>query len=103
MSDFAAFQVNSASLVSHAGEVDGIGDGLASAAQAGRTVLTGAGAYGQLCQLVPALLNSLQQDMVDGMNTAAETVHETADSLRSVAAAYDTVDGSAADRLRNTR
>jgi hypothetical protein len=103
MSDSAAFQVKSASLVSHAGEVDGIGDGLASAAQAGQTALTDTGAYGQLCQFVPALLNALQQDMVGGMNTAADSAYETADSLRSVAAFYDTADGNAADRLRNTR
>lgn len=103
MSDPAAFQVNSASLVSHAGEVDGIGDGLASAAHAGQTVLTDTGAYGQLCQFIPALLNALQQDMVGGMNTAADSARETADSLRSVAASYDTADGNAADRLRDTR
>jgi hypothetical protein len=103
MSDSAAFQVNSASLVSHAGEVDGIGDGLTSATQAGQTVLTDTGAYGQLCQFVPALLNALQHDMVDGMSTAADSAHETADSLRLVAASYDTADGNAADRVRNTR
>jgi excreted virulence factor EspC (type VII ESX diderm) len=103
MSDSAALQVNSASLVSHASEVDAIGDGLSSAAQAGQTVLTDTGAYGQLCQFVPALLNALQQDMVDGISTAAATAHETADSVRAVAASYDTADGNAADRLRTTR
>ena len=103
MSDPGAFQVNSASLVSHAGEVDAIGDGLTSAAQAGQSVQTDVGAYGQLCQFVPALLNGLQQSMVDGMNTAAGSAYDTADTLRSVAASYDTADGSAADRIRNTR
>jgi hypothetical protein len=106
MSDPGAFQVDSASLVSHAGEVDTIGDGLTSAAQAaqaGQTVQTDTGAYGQLCQFVPALLNGLQQSMVDGMNTAAGSAHDTADALRSVAASYDTADGTAADRIRNAR
>jgi hypothetical protein len=37
------------------------------------------------------------------MNTAAVSVHDTADSVRSVAAAYDTADGNAADRLNGTR
>jgi hypothetical protein len=103
MSDPGAFQVNSVSLVSHAGEVDAIGDGITSAAQAGQSIQTDVGAYGRLCQFVPALLNGLQQSMVDGMNTAAGSAHDTADALRSVAAAYDTADGSAADRIGNTR
>jgi len=96
-------QVNSADLVVHATAVDRIGHGLTVAAQAGEIVRTDTGAYGQLCQMVPALLNELQQAMVDGMNTAAGSVHDTADALRSVAADYDTADGNAADRLRNTR
>jgi hypothetical protein len=51
----------------------------------------------------PQLLNGLQQFLVEGMNTAAVSVHDTADSVRSVAAAYDTADGNAADRLNGTR
>jgi ATP-dependent protease HslVU (ClpYQ) peptidase subunit len=96
-------QVNAAALVSHAGEVDRIGDGLTIAGQAGETVRTGIAAYGRLCQFVPVLLNGLQQAMVNGMATAADSVHDTADRLRSVAAAYDAADGNAVNRLRNTR
>jgi hypothetical protein len=97
------FQVDSASLILHAGTVDRVGDGLTTAADAGRAVHTDAGAYGQLCQFVPALLNGLQQATVEGMTTAADSVHETADALRSVAAAYDGADTAAADRIRTTR
>jgi hypothetical protein len=97
------FQVDAARLRTHAGTVDGVGDGLTTAADAGRAVRTDTGAYGQLCQFVPALLNGLQQVVVDGMTTAAGSVHDTADALRSVAAAYDGADASAADRVRNTR
>ena len=96
-------QANSAALMAHAGVVDRIGDGLATAVQAGESVRTGTGAYGLLCQFVPVLLNGLQQAVVDGMGTAAESVHDTADRLRSVAAGYDAADGNAVDRLRNTR
>ncbi|MEU4216893.1 type VII secretion target [Actinoplanes sp. NPDC026623] len=101
--DRGGFEVNSATLVSHADRIDTIGDGLTAAGQAGQTAQTDTGAYGQLCQFVPALLNGLQQEMIDGMNTAAGSAHETADALRSVAAAYDSADGNAADRVRNTR
>ncbi|WP_067498975.1 type VII secretion target [Actinoplanes sp. TFC3] len=103
MNEPRAFQVNSASLVSHAGEVDTIGDGLTTAVQAGQNVETHNSAYGQLCQFVPALLNGLQQSMVDGMRTAARSAHDTADTLRSVAALYDSTDGGAAERIRNAR
>jgi hypothetical protein len=96
-------QVNAAALVSHAGEVDRIGDGLTTAVQAGDAMHTAIEAYGRLCQFVPVLLNGLQQAMVDGMATAADSVHDTADRLRSVAAAYDAADGNAVNRLRNTR
>jgi hypothetical protein len=96
-------QVNSANLVTHAGQVDGIGDGLTTAQQAGAAVRADAGAYGQLCQFVPALLNVLQSQVIDGIAAAAGSVHDTADALRSVAAAYDTSDSNAADRIRKTR
>ncbi|GIM89746.1 type VII secretion target [Paractinoplanes toevensis] len=95
--------VNSADLVSHAGHLDGIGDGLDQARQAGAVVRTDSGAYGQLCQIVPALLNILQTQVIDGISTAATSVHDTAEQVRAVAADYDTSDGNAADRLRNTR
>jgi hypothetical protein len=103
VTDDGEFQVHSASLVAHATEVDRIGDGLTTAAQAGEAVRTGTDAYGQLCQIVPDLLNGLQQTLIDGMNTAAGSVHDTADSVRSVAASYDAADGNAADRLNGTR
>lgn len=96
-------QVNSADLVAHAGQVDGIGAGLTVAQQAGAAVQTDPGAYGQLCQFVPALLNVLQSQVIDGIATAATSVHDTADALRSVAAAYDSSDSNAADRIRSTR
>ena len=99
----AQVQVNSAALMAHAGVVDRIADGLTIAVRAGEAMHTGAGAYGVLCQFVPVRLNGLQQAIVDGMATAAGSVHDTADRLRSVAAAYDTSDGNAVGRLRSTR
>lgn len=95
-------QVDTVSLVAHARKVDQIGDGLTTAAEAGQTVQTDTGAYGQLCQFVPMLLNGLQQAMVDGMSTAAKAAHDTAEAVRSAAAEYDRADGDSAERLRNT-
>jgi Excreted virulence factor EspC, type VII ESX diderm len=103
VADNGEVRVNSAALVSHAGAVDRVADGLTTAGRAGEAVRTGTGAYGVLCHFVPVLLNGLQQAVVDGMTTAAGSVHDTADRLRSVAAAYDAADGNALDRLRSTR
>ena len=97
------FQVKPSDLISHAAEVDRIGDGLGTAKQAGEAVRVDTSAYGQLCQFVPALLNSLQTHLIDGIGSAVTAAHDTADALRSTAADYDAADGNAADRLRNTR
>ena len=96
-------KVNSGDLVTHAGQIDGIGDGLTTAQQAGSAVRVDSAAYGKLCQFVPALLNVLQDQLIDGIAAAATSAHDTADALRAVAAGYDGADGRAADRIRNTR
>jgi hypothetical protein len=97
------FQVTPSDLVSHASEVDGIGDGLDTAKRAGEAVRVDTGAYGQLCQFVPALINGLQTTLIDGIGGAVTAAHDTADALRSTATDYDAADGNAADRLRKTR
>lgn len=96
-------QVNTADLVSHAGRVDGIGDGLNTAQQAGSAVRVDSGAYGKLCLVVPALLNFLQDQAIDGIAAAVTSALDTASALRSTAADYDDSDSRAADRIRNTR
>jgi len=96
-------KVNSGDLVTHAGQIDGIGDGLTTAQQADSAVRMDSAADGKLCQYVPALLNVLQDLMIDGIGAAAMSAHDTADALRSAAADYDGAGGRAADRMRNTR
>lgn len=89
-------QVISADLTRHGGRLDGIADTLATAQQAGQAVRLGAGAYGQLCAMLPALLDGLQQVLVDGIGTAAHSVRDTAGRVRIVADAYDGADGRSA-------
>jgi hypothetical protein len=78
-------QVSSADLMSHAGQINGIGDGLTTAQQAGTVVRTDSGAYGKLCHIVPAQLNVVQDQVIDGIAAAAKSAHETADALRLTA------------------
>lgn len=96
-------EVISADLTRHAGRLEGIADGLAAAQQAGQAVRLGAGAYGQLCAMLPALLDGVQQVLVDGIDSAAHSVRDTAGRVRTAAGAYDSADGRSAaalDRLR---
>ncbi|WP_245923903.1 type VII secretion target [Paractinoplanes atraurantiacus] len=65
--------VRATELVTHAGHVEAVADGVATAAGAGRAVRAGNDAYGQLCVMVPAMLNALQDILVDGLDECAES------------------------------
>jgi hypothetical protein len=98
-----AVEVAPGDLRRHAGRLDAIADALTTAQQAGQAVRLGVGAYGQLCALLPPLLDGLQQVLVDGIDTAARSVRDTAGRVRAAADAYDAADGRSAaalDRLR---
>ncbi|MGC1215519.1 MAG: type VII secretion target [Micromonospora sp.] len=90
-------------LRAHAGHLDGIADALNVARQAGQTVRLDADAYGQLCVLVPVLLDQVQRILVDGVDTAVRSVGDTADRLRTVAGRYEDADARADTMLRRIR
>jgi hypothetical protein len=99
-------EVASADLARHAGRLDAVADALTTAQQAGQAVRLGSGAYGQLCAMLPTLLDGLQQILVDGIDTAARSVRDAAGRVRSAAEGYDAADGRSAagfDRLRTPR
>ena len=96
-------QVRPADLRAHAATIDTVADHVETAKQAGEAVRLDAGAYGQLCTIVPVLLNGLQALLIDGIDTAAHSVHDTAGRLRATADAYQAADERAAaahDRIR---
>jgi hypothetical protein len=70
-------------LVTHAGHIEAIGDRVSTAASAGAAVRAGNGAYGKLCVIVPVMLNALQDVLVDGINSAAESLRDTGLRLRT--------------------
>jgi hypothetical protein len=94
-----AMAVVAADLVSHAGHVESIAQRVTTAADAARSTHAGPEAYGRLCVMVPILLNSLQSIVVDGIDSAAQSLHDTGGRLRSAAAAYGAVDEQSATRL----
>jgi hypothetical protein len=84
--------VRPADLMAHAGHIEAIGDQVATARQAGDAVRAGAGVYGQLCVMVPVLLGALQDVLVGGISTAADSLHDTGGRLRAAAQAYESTD-----------
>ncbi|BCJ62756.1 type VII secretion target [Micromonospora endophytica] len=90
-------------LTAHAGHLDRIAERLDTTRAAGQHIRLGAGAYGQLCAMMPTLLDGLHRTLVDGIGTAAGSVRDTAGRLRVGADRYRASDARAArhlDRLR---
>ncbi|NJC71632.1 ESX-1 secretion-associated protein [Planosporangium thailandense] len=90
--------VTPAELVAHAGHIETIAGQVSTARQAGDAVRLDAGAYGKLCTIVPALLGGLQNLLVDGIDTAARSLHDTGARLRTAAESYQAADASAEAR-----
>jgi hypothetical protein len=90
-------RVRHAELITHAGTVEAIGDRVSTAASAGTAVRAGSDAYGKLCAMVPIMVNALQDVLVDGIRSAAESLRDTGTRLRTTAAEYDTTDRRRAD------
>ena len=79
-------------LVTHAGHVEAVAGRLATAAGAARVVRADNGAYGQLCVMVPAMLNVLHDILIDGLDECAESLRDTGAKLRTTAAEYNETD-----------
>ena len=90
-------------LMTHASTVSAIGDEVVTAAQAGRVVRPGGDAYGKLCVMVPAMLAGLQDVLVDGIGSAADSMHDTAALLRTTAESYAATDQRTADAFDSIR
>ncbi|GAA2607037.1 type VII secretion target [Paractinoplanes durhamensis] len=87
-------------LVTHAGHVEAIADQVSTAAGAGRAVRADDGAYGQLCVMVPTMLNLLHDILVDGLDECAESLRDTGAKLRVTAAEYEASDAFSADSFK---
>jgi hypothetical protein len=85
-------EVRRADLTAHAGHVEAVAGRVAAAGRAGATARAGSDAYGKLCAAVPTMLNALQNIMVDGIASAAESLHDTGDRLRTTAHDYQAAD-----------
>ncbi|MEV6693885.1 type VII secretion target [Micromonospora sp. NPDC051196] len=96
-------QVDPDGLTTHATHLDQHADTLDTTRRAGQHVRLSADAYGQLCAIMPALLDGLQHVLIDGIGTAATSVRDTAGRLRTSAEAYRAADLRTQHRLDQVR
>ncbi|MEU5785289.1 type VII secretion target [Micromonospora lupini] len=96
-------QVDPDDLTAHAARLDRCGGNLDTAQQAGQHVRLGTDAYGQLCALMPTLLDGLQRTLADGIGAAATSVRDTAGKLRAGADRYRHSDAHAQHLLDGVR
>lgn len=76
-----------------------VADQIGAACRAGRAVRLDQDAYGQLCTIVPQMVNALQDFVLEAIDTAAGSLHDSADRLRIVADTYQDTDDIAADTM----
>jgi hypothetical protein len=96
------FEVRPGDLIAHAGHVDTVAAGVDEARAAGAAVRAGSEAYGQLCAMVPVLLNVLQSELIDGIADSAASLREMGDQVRLTAREYAATDDDNAGRIAGT-
>ncbi|MEO3768987.1 type VII secretion target [Micromonospora sp. B9E7] len=96
-------QVDPDDLTAHGARLDRFAGNLDTAQQAGQHIRLGADAYGQLCAMMPTLLDGLQRTLVDAIGAAAASVRDTAVRLRTSADHYRVSDAHAEKRLDEVR
>jgi len=84
--------VQPSTLVTHANRLAAIAGDVATAKAAGDGVRVDSEAYGKLCTIVPILLNSLQDIVLDAIDAAQDSLHDTGDRLRTAAQTYRSTD-----------
>jgi hypothetical protein len=81
----------------HAGTVDNVASAVEMARSAVHEVTMDTGAYGQLCQFLPAILSPIFGMALDALQESMGALHETADKLRTAAGATQSTDTARAD------
>jgi hypothetical protein len=92
MTGSAGFNVAPEALVAHAARIEALADEVAQAKAAGNQVQLGAGAYGQLCTIVPMIVGFLQGLVIGGLDDANQSLRHTADQLRGTARQYEGIE-----------
>jgi uncharacterized protein YukE len=83
----------------HAGTVDQVGAEMEQARSAVTEVTMDTGAFGQLCQFLPAVLSPVFGLALDALDGTIDALHSTADDLRATADAASATDAGSARRV----
>ncbi|BCJ56131.1 hypothetical protein Asp14428_76060 [Actinoplanes sp. NBRC 14428] len=83
----------------HADTVDQVSQHMVRARSAVREVTMDAGAYGQLCQFLPAMLSPVFEMAVDLLDEATDALQQTAADLHTTATEAEVTDLSGAQRV----
>ncbi|HWS37184.1 MAG TPA: type VII secretion target [Actinoplanes sp.] len=85
----------------HAAHLEVVAEELDEIRRAGETTGLGAGAYGQICAMVPDLLSRFQEPLTVAIGAAALSVRDTVSVVRGVAAGYEAADEAAAAAMHD--
>ena len=92
--------VDPASLIAHAGHLDGIASNIDAATEAAQHVRMETGAYGQVCAFVPVVLGYLSAPLATGLGTITTSLRDTAVRLRAAATEYAAADDRGTQRTQ---
>lgn len=97
------FTVSGEALAGHARGVDAVADGVDLARRAGDQVRLGREAYGRLCQILPVVLEPVQQTAIDALREVGDSLRASADGLRTAGRRYEATDVDVARRFDDLR
>jgi hypothetical protein len=92
----AGVNVTPSALVALANTAEQVAESVATGRQAGGQVQLSTAAYGQFCQILPALIHPVQDRAIAAMGDADEALRESASSLRAAAQLFTGLDQGAA-------
>jgi hypothetical protein len=82
----------------HAGSAYAAADAVDAGREAAAYAQLGSHAYGEICTVLPALINPLADRAVMALRESVSALRETATNLRAAATAAEAADASSADR-----
>jgi hypothetical protein len=89
--------VQAAAVSAHAATVDQIASDVSQGRSAAATIAIGRDAYGILCQLIPTLLDPIQEATITALQEVTDSLQRSADDLRATASDYTGSDRRTAD------
>lgn len=90
-------------LRAHAAKLDALAERLGEAVHAARTVSMADGAYGQLCQFLPALMRDIEDQASAALTAGTKGMSDTATKVRYTADEYEQREDDASVMFGNLR